>query len=68
MPHIRPDFNTKKAFREALKNGDTVEIFQPGPFGPEVPNGEAVVEAPAHFHKWYAQVEVKDGIVVKLKK
>ena len=66
MPHISPDFKTKKAFKEAVKDGWHVRIYQPGPFGPHVPDGRAVVEAPAEYHKWYAQVEVKDSVVVKV--
>ena len=42
-------------------------IFSPGPF-PAPTNGTAYVEGP-HYpepHKWYAKVEVKDGVIVKV--
>ena len=64
--HINPDYATRKAFKEAVASGVKVRVFQPGPF-PGTFNGETVVEAPAHYHKWYAQVIVENGIVVKIK-
>lgn len=65
MVHISPDFETKKAFKEAVKAGRKVRIYSPGPF-PVPPDGRAVVEAPARYHKWYATVIVKDHIVQKV--
>lgn len=65
MVHISPDFPTKKAFKEAVAAGRKIRIYSPGPF-PVPQDGKAVVEAPANYHKWYAQVTVKDGIVVKV--
>lgn len=67
--YVDPNFKTKKALREAVKNGKEVAIFQPGPFGGREPReGLVVVEGP-HYpepHKWYARVELKDGQVVKV--
>ena len=71
MAYTRENFATKKAFQLAFaawKNSGTakaVEVFQPGPFGPKVPNGRTAIEGP-HFprpHTWYADVEVLDGKV-----
>lgn len=45
-----------------------VKLFAPG-IGAPKENGREYVEGP-HYpepHRWYAQVEVKDGIVVKVK-
>lgn len=45
-----------------------VPCFQPGPFGPDVPDGEHACEGP-HYpeaHKWYARVRVLDGRIVKV--
>ncbi len=64
------NFKTKKAFKTAVDSGIRVALFQPGPFGGgDYSNGKFCVEGP-HFpepHRWYAQVEVKDGFVVRVK-
>lgn len=69
MTYVRPNFPTKKALKEAVKEGRTVTVFEPGPIGKAPTNGTAFIEGP-HYpqpHTWYAQVEVKDGKVVKVK-
>ena len=66
--YVNPNFKSKKALKEAVANGDTVTVFSPGPF-PANMNGTEFVEGP-HYpkpHTWYAQVEVKEGKVVKVK-
>lgn len=65
------NFRTKKAFKEAVKNGTKVSIYQPGPFNgwKDLSNGTYAVEGP-HYpaaHTWYAEVVVKDGYVIKVK-
>jgi len=64
------NFKTKKALKEAVANGEKIAIYQPGPFGGEDPkDGTFCVEGP-HYpepHKWYAEVEVKDGYIVKVR-
>lgn len=69
------NFPTKKALREAVEKfntgtGPAVEYFQPGPFGGhETQNGTIFVEGP-HYpkpHTWYAQCQVKDGHIIKVK-
>jgi len=63
------NFKTKKALKEAVANGDEVTIYNPGPFGDAPDNGTTTVEGP-HYpepHRWYAQVTMKDGRVVKVK-
>jgi hypothetical protein len=68
--YVEPNFKTKKAAREAIKNGERVTIFQPGPFGGDEPqDGEVSLEGP-HYpepHKWYARAVVKGGAVVSIK-
>ena len=62
------NFKTKKAFKEAEDNGEKITLFTPGLGTPTI-NGRESVEGP-HYpeaHTWYASVEVKDGIVVKVK-
>ena len=59
------NFKTKKALREAIANGEKVEIYAPG-LGQPKENGAESVEGP-HYpapHTWYAQVTMKNGIVV----
>lgn len=64
------NFKTKKALKEAVANGETVTVYQPGPFGGNEPkNGTVCLEGP-HFpepHSWYAECTLQDGRVVKVK-
>lgn len=64
------NFKTKKALKEALASGEKIRYFQPGPFGGnEIKDGTIYLEGP-HYpeaHKWYAEAEVKGGLVVKVK-
>lgn len=62
------NFKTKKELKEAVANGDQVELFAPG-LGQPKTNGVEYVEGP-HYpkpHTWYAEVLMKDGLVVKVK-
>lgn len=63
------NFKTKKAFKEAVANGEHITVYQPGPFGGNEPtDGKVYIEGP-HYpepHKWYAEATLKDGIVVKV--
>lgn len=68
MAYVDPNFKTKKEFKQAVLDGKDVYTFSPGPF-PVKANGTDYIEGP-HYpkpHTWYAQVEVKDGKVVKVK-
>ncbi len=68
------NFKTKKEFKEAVAKGDLVGIWQPGgifnpPEAASNYSGLATVEGP-HYpkpHTWYASVELKEGIVVKVR-
>jgi hypothetical protein len=64
------NFKTKKELKAAIESGTKIGFFQPGPFGGNEPrNGTIYLEGP-HYpapHKWYAQAEVRDGFVVKVK-
>ena len=68
MAHINPDFKTKREFKEAVKEGKRVVLYQPGEF-PLSKAAVQYVEAPADFHKWYATVEARemDGQMVVVK-
>jgi hypothetical protein len=63
------NFKTKKALREAVKRGEQVEVFQPGGLFPTKQDGRVTLEGP-HYpaaHTWYAQAEVEDGVIVKVR-
>ena len=67
--YVEPNFRTAKALREAVAKGERVSVFSPGPF-PAKTEGREFVEGP-HYpepHRWYAQVEVREGLVVGVKK
>lgn len=62
------NFKSKKALKEAVKNGERVTLYAPG-LGSPKENGTEYVEGP-HYpepHKWYATVTVKDGVVISVK-
>ena len=62
------NFKSKKALKDAVAAGQKVTIFAPG-LGTPKRDGTEFLEGP-HYpqpHKWYAQVEMKDGYVVKVK-
>jgi hypothetical protein len=62
------NFQTKKALKEAVAAGTgDLTIFAPG-LGTPVQNGRETLEGPhsPQPHKWYAQVEMKDGKIVKV--
>ena len=66
------NFKTKKALKEAVATGKKVTYYQPnGDLTGAVPprDGTIVIEGP-HYpapHKFYAQCEVKDGVIIKVK-
>jgi hypothetical protein len=63
------NFKTKKALKTAVSEGKRVTLYNPGPFGNVPQNGKVCVEGP-HYpepHRWYAEVWVENGCVVKVK-
>lgn len=62
------NFKTKKALKEAVAAGDQVTLYAPGLGTPKV-DGTEYVEGPWYPepHRWYAQVTMEAGIVVKVK-
>ncbi len=76
MAYTVINFKTKKALKEAVAKStrmvpkSEVNCYQPG-LGPDLSNftGKVCLEGP-HYpqaHTWYAEAELKDGIVVKVK-
>lgn len=71
--YARQNFKTKKDLKAAValfhNGGAAVTIYAPG-MGTPVENGIEYLEGP-HYpepHRWYAQVEMKDGNVVRVVK
>ncbi len=66
--YTETNFKTKKQFKEAVLAGKQVRLYAPGLGNPK-DNGTEYIEGP-HYpqaHTWYAQVTMKEGIVVKVK-
>lgn len=66
--YVSPNYKSKAALRKAIAAGEEITVFAPG-LGTPKDNGIETVEGP-HYpapHSWYAQVEVKDGKVVRVK-
>ena len=77
MAYTVINFKTKKALKEAVVNQQQnfympegkIRCYQPG-LGPDLSNytGKVFLEGP-HYpaaHTWYAEAELKDGIVIKV--
>lgn len=61
------NFKSKAALKRAIAAGDQVTTYQPGGFFPAETEGIIYLEGP-HYpepHRWYAQAQVKDGIIIK---
>lgn len=68
MAYVDPNFKTKKALKQAVTEGKHVSVYQPG-IGDVPRDGSICVEGP-HYpepHRWYAQVILENGKVVKVK-
>lgn len=62
------NYKSKKELKEDVATGKEVRLFAPG-LGAPKDNGTEYVEGP-HYprpHKWYAEVTVVNGKVVKVK-
>jgi hypothetical protein len=69
MSYIDPDYKSKKDFIAAVKAGEKHQTYNPSGMFPTPQNGSDVVEGP-HYpkpHRWYAAVQVKDGVVISAK-
>ena len=59
----------KKQLKAWVTDGREVEAFQPGGIFQAQRDGSAVIEGP-HFpkpHRWYAQVQLCDGLIISVK-
>lgn len=69
MSYVNPNYKSKKEFIVAVKAGEQHKTYNPSGMFPTTCNGSDVVEGP-HYpkpHRWYASVQVRDGIVVSAK-
>jgi hypothetical protein len=69
MAYTSTNFKTKKELKAAVEAGEEVTVFSPGPF-PAKANGTEYVEGPQYPqpHRWYASVEVRNGVIVRVNK
>ena len=69
MAYTVTNFKTKKALKEAVPTS-VVRCYQPG-LGPDLSNftGKICLEGPHYTkaHTWYAEAELIEGVVVKVK-
>lgn len=68
------NFKSKKELKEAVASGRKIGVFQPNDMfgvGDRVQRGKhnVTLEGP-HYpqpHTWYAQAEILDGVIIKVK-
>jgi hypothetical protein len=68
MAYVYPNYKSKKEFKQAVIDGKQHEPFNPSGLYPVTENGRISIEGP-HYpqpHKWYADCDVKDGIITKV--
>lgn len=67
MAYVNPNFRTKKALKDALKEGKSVEVYQHG-LGTIPTDGTISLEGPHHPepHKWYGRGIMKGGKLVEV--
>jgi len=66
--YCEKNFKTKKALKLAVESGEKIGVFAPM-LGTPKREGTEYLEGP-HYpapHTWYAQVEMRDGFIVKVK-
>lgn len=69
MSYVDPDYKSKKDFKAAIAAGVVHHTYNPSGIFPVPQNGRDVIEGP-HYpkpHKWYASVDVINGVVVKVR-
>lgn len=68
MSYVSPNYPTKKAFKAAVDGGARLRTYNPSGMFPTPQNGHDMIEGP-HYpkpHRWYALVEVANGVVTKV--
>ena len=68
MAYVQPNYATKKDFKAAVVAGVQHKTYNPSGMFETTQNGYDVIEGPHYpkLHRWYAGVEVKNGVVIKI--
>lgn len=69
MAYVDPNYKTKKEFKDAVAAGREHRPYNPSGMFATKQDGTEFIEGP-HYpqpHRWYAQVTVQNGVVVKVK-
>ena len=64
MAYTNVNFKTKKALKQAVKDGEGITVFQPG-LGDVPANGNIAIEGP-HYpqpHTWYGMARMENGLI-----
>ena len=64
--YVAAKFKTKKSLKDAVKAGEEVYAIS-NAMHPESGTGRATLSMPVDYHKWYAQVELVNWQIVKVK-
>ena len=70
MAYTVRNYKNGKAVKDAFKAGTSIAVFQPGPFGPDVKDGQVCIEGP-HYpepHRFYLSATVKDGVITAIRR
>ena len=64
--YVAAKFKTKKSLKDAIKAGEEVYAIS-NSMHPESGTGRATLSMPVDYHKWYAQIEIENFKIVKVK-
>lgn len=64
--YVSSKFKTKKSLKEAIKSGEEVFAMSNSMY-PESGTGNATLQMPVDFHRWYAQIKIVDFKIVSIK-
>ena len=64
--YVSAKFKTKKSLKEAIKSGAEVYAMS-NSMHPESGTGRATLSMPVDYHRWYAQIEIENFKIVKVK-
>lgn len=64
--YVSSKFKTKKSLKEAIKSGEEVYAMS-NSMHPESGTGNATLQMPVDFHRWYAQIKIVDFKIVSIK-
>lgn len=67
--YLYPNLKSKKAYKEAVKEGKSITAMEHTPFGTRPIRDETIIFSGPHFpqaHKFYGQAVIKNGLVIKI--